>query len=259
MCERFAGIWTVVILLIAIILLQGDILPSPFSTIRRGNSPCECLTGIFADNALRTALRRESLFIGIHWREARSRVVPFFDPWSLKYANCLSLHEFSIPLDGIELNTSTRKINGESSLVAVEEALRRQMEEDIADDGSNGNRKNSGLTIRDGGLFGVQRVWRGRGKISSSSAIERTPTCHVWILPETIQLPLEVWMTLRTLLAEGTLAGKSLYLTSDNNKRHKWKYYQPFGVLLWADPNDRESLKRMVPASTLKMFTTISR
>ncbi|KAH9586312.1 hypothetical protein LSM04_005863 [Trypanosoma melophagium] len=267
MCERFAKIWTIVVLLIAIILLQGDIIPSPFSPRRGGNSPCECLTGVFADNAIRTALRRESLFIGIHWREARSRIFPFFDPWSLKYDNCLTLHELYIPFYTIELNGTDGKMKMKDWNTSVlEEALYRQIENDITNNGSS-NSKSNILTMRDSGLFAIQRVWwRRRGRISSSSVYGGTPSCHVWILPETTDMPLEVWMALRRLLENGTLAGKSIHFSSEstnnnNNdnkkKRELWSSYQPLGVLLWADSNDRKSLKRMLPDFTITMFTTI--
>ncbi|EAN89010.1 hypothetical protein TcCL_NonESM05343 [Trypanosoma cruzi] len=230
---RLATVGAFVTVLVAFTLLHGDELWGFGPQRRRGNSPCECLTGVIGDSALLGALHRKSLFLGLHWRATPAHVMAYLDPWQLKYANCISFHR--LELSGIKNDTSAVDV------------LRERLEEDAANDTSGS------WMIRDRGLMASRQRHRQHGRLKTSAA---EPTCHVWILPETARIPLTVWVALKGLLQEGTIADVPVRLSA---RETKWSMYQPLGVLLWADPADRETLKHVVPPRTVMMFTTISR
>ncbi|EKF30896.1 hypothetical protein MOQ_005275 [Trypanosoma cruzi marinkellei] len=219
--------------LVALTLLHGDELWGLALQRHRSNSPCECFTGILGDSALLGALQRKSLFLGLHWRATPAYVMAYLDPWQLKYANCISFHTLELP-----------EIKNDTSALDV---LRERLEEDAANDNSGS------WMIRDRGMMASRRRHRQHGLYKASAA---EPTCHVWVLPETARIPLVVWVALKGLLQEGTIADVPVRLSGGEAT---WSRYQPLGVLLWADPADRETLKYVVPPRTVMMFTTISR
>ncbi|KEG08423.1 hypothetical protein DQ04_07221040 [Trypanosoma grayi] len=230
------------ILFLAIALLYQDTVWDALSTNTRRDSPCLCLTGIFADAHLLGALRRSSRpFIGIHWRVTPAFASDFMDPWRSKYANCLALHELQ-PLHVPE------------GMSAVD-ALHQQLEDDVARGKGEKEKAKSvdgdDWAIRGSGAF-VSRRRRGRRKGSAAA-----PMCHVWLLPEASQLPPAVWVALEELLQEGTLAGRPVRTSGTSgalNPQQEGQQYYPLGVLLLAD---RDSLKRLMPPHTAMMFTAV--
>ncbi|RNF03385.1 uncharacterized protein Tco025E_08189 [Trypanosoma conorhini] len=231
MPSRLAVVGAAFAVLVALVLIYGDDLWGVGPPRHAGSSPCECLTGVFADNALLGALHRKSLFVGLHWRATPAYVAAFLDPWQAKYVNCVSFHKLELP-------------DAHNDTAAVE-LLRRRLEEDAANDVPGGWR------IRDRGLMASAQRRRERRRAPASAA---EPTCHVWILPETARLPSVVWVALKGLLQEGTLADTPVRLSASDAALSR---RQPLGVLLWADPADREALKHVVSPRTVMMFTTI--
>ncbi|ESL10684.1 hypothetical protein TRSC58_01578 [Trypanosoma rangeli SC58] len=231
MPSRLGMVGAAATVLLAFVLLHVDDLWGVGPPRHGIFSPCEWLTGVFADNALRGVLHRKTLFVGLHWRVTPAYATAFLDPWQAKYANCISIHKLELP-------------DARNDTAAVE-VVRRRLEEDVASDTSGK------WGIRDSGLMASKQRRRDRSRARASTA---EPTCHVWILPETARLPSEVWVALRGLLQEGTLAGLPVRFSASDTA---WSMYQPLGVLLWADPADREALKHVVPPRTVITFTTI--
>lgn len=245
---RFLTVSAFVTALVAILLLHSEGVWDFFFLTARDPSPCDCLTGVFADTVIFGALRRNSSFIGIHWRVTVAHAASFMEMWQLKFGDRLVVHALRPP-DAAENSTAAHE-------------LRRQLDEDAAHRGGR-TAPGRGDNSRRGGSGGW--VTRVGGQVASSrrrhhdytrdAFSAKEPMCHLWILPERSRLSPAVWGAVGDLLREGTLAGAPVHISGESAASRRC---QPLGVLLWADLSDRETLRRVVSPQVVEMFATIS-